>query len=82
MLDDEWAMKQRRLIDRQDHVEGHDGIKFKHVAKVRCSCNKLVSVKDAYRCYYCNKYFCSDCAPNHFGMTREQFRSKEAEPNE
>ena len=75
MIGSEWAKKQREQIDWYDAAICSCGLEHRHVAKVRCSCGKLIHVKDAYRCYYCDKYFCEVCAPEHFGMTREQYEA-------
>lgn len=50
-----------------------------NVLSVRCPCLKLVRVKHAYRCLYCNIFFCKECAEKHFGQTVEEYRT--ANPN-
>lgn len=36
-------------------------------------CGKQVSIMYAYKCLYCNFWFCGSCAEIHFGKTREQY---------
>jgi|GEM_PF-3289080 hypothetical protein len=36
--------------------------------KVRCGCNKMVRLIEAYRCLYCGVFYCKECAEEHFGM--------------
>jgi len=36
--------------------------------KIRCGCNKLIRLIDAFRCLYCGIYYCKKCAELHFGM--------------
>ena len=39
--------------------------------RIPCACcAKSTHLKDAYRCYYCGLYFCTRCAPEHFGGER------------
>lgn len=34
--------------------------------KITCSCGWKGPVRFAYKCYFCNKFFCVQCAPLHF----------------
>lgn len=42
-------------------------------------CGKRVSMMFAYKCLYCNFWFCATCAEIHFGKTREQHNKEMAE---
>lgn len=42
----------------------------------RTSCGKIIEIHKAYKCLYCEFYFCKDCAEKHFGKTREQYFEK------
>lgn len=45
-----------------------------------CTCT--VDLPLAYRCYYCGKWYCFDCAADHFGQTREEFMYEDSEAND
>ena len=43
-------------------------IRFTH--KITCpGCLRLVNIGTMYQCFYCNLFFCHDCAENHFKTT-------------
>ena len=44
--------------------------------KMRCPCLKLIRFRDAYKCLYCGVYFCEQCAEEHFGKTKAEYREQ------
>ena len=46
---------------------------------VTCGCAAIVPLWRMHRCYYCGEFYCSACAPEHFGKTREQYLRETAE---
>jgi hypothetical protein len=44
---------------------------------VKCRCGRKIVVWKMYRCYYCGEYYCEQCAPEHFGMTRAEYKEQE-----
>lgn len=44
--------------------------------KVRCPCLKNVLLKYAYRCLYCEIFYCKECAEQHFGKTVAEYRAE------
>ena len=60
-----WMVKQSQFI----RIQEQDEIPAKYI-KVRCGCNRLIALKRAYRCLYCDIYFCMECAEQHFGKRR------------
>ena len=51
----------------------------KNLGQITCDCGTTVPLRFAYRCYYCDGYFCIDCAAEHFGMTRAEWQEKQRE---
>ena len=45
---------------------------------VTCRCGRLVHLRRAYRCLYCQEYYCAPCAEAHFGMTRSAYSTEHA----
>jgi hypothetical protein len=43
---------------------------------VTCGCGARKPLRFMYKCYYCNEFYCEDCAPIHFGMTKEEYQKK------
>ena len=62
---------QVRFINAQED----DCVPAKHL-KVRCACLKLVPMKYAYRCLYCEVFYCKECAETHFGKTVAEYRTE------
>jgi hypothetical protein len=69
-----WANKQAEQIEYCERKHREAGLPI----MVRCFCGKNVLLKEAYKCYYCEEYFCEDCAAIHFGKTREQYEADKA----
>ena len=46
--------------------------------KVTCGCRRIISIIFMFKCFYCGEYYCDECAPHHFGKTREEYRKEEA----
>lgn len=44
--------------------------------KITCACGFTVPVRFSYRCYYCDQFFCYECAKLHFGKSREQYKKE------
>lgn len=42
-------------------------------------CSRLVRLMFAYKCLYCDFWFCKSCAGIHFGKTKEQHNKEMAE---
>ena len=43
----------------------------------KSSCGKIIEIHEAYKCLYCNFFFCKTCAEKHFGKTiNEYFEDK------
>ena len=42
--------------------------------KITCGCGKRLDRLEEFRCYYCLETYCADCAANHFGLTREEYK--------
>lgn len=42
------------------------------MVSITCPCGVTVSLPNAYRCFYCDIYFCRGCAPDHFDENKEQ----------
>lgn len=38
-----------------------------------CGCGKPIQLLWMYRCFYCGEYYCAQCAPEHFGKTKEEY---------
>lgn len=47
--------------------------------KVTCRCGITIPLRFAFRCLYCGEYFCTSCAEEHFGMTREEYKARRRE---
>lgn len=47
------------LGTQPSRIDGKDHIK----------CGRQVSIKNAFKCLYCNFWFCKECAEIHFGKT-------------
>jgi len=58
-----WMEEQMELICDQHKI----GTPIRFV-KIRCGCNKMVRIIEAYRCLYCGVFYCKECAEEHFGM--------------
>lgn len=39
-------------------------------------CNNRISIAFAYKCLYCNYWFCATCAELHFGKTRKEYKEE------
>jgi len=62
---------QVRFIKTQEN----DEIPARHL-KIRCVCMKLINMKYAYRCLYCEIFYCRECAEQHFGKTVDESRAE------
>ncbi len=51
------------------------------LGRMTCECGHQMPLRFAYRCYFCHAYFCSDCAPVHFGKTRAEWQAKKDTAN-
>ena len=49
---------------------------------VTCHCGKRQPLRFMYKCYYCEEYLCEDCAPEHFGKTRERYEADKEGDND
>ena len=47
----------------------------KGTPSVTCICGRKIPLRFAYKCLYCDVFFCGDCAEEHFGKTREQYQA-------
>lgn len=45
---------------------------------IECPCGANRRVQEAYRCLYCDIWFCIDCAGEHFGETKAAFLERKA----
>lgn len=43
---------------------------------VRCGCWKKLWMPEAYKCLYCDEWYCRECAEIHFGKTVEEYRAE------
>lgn len=48
--------------------------KDKYRPFVRCGCMRKLWMHEAYKCLYCDEWYCKTCAESHFGKTVEQYR--------
>lgn len=44
----------------------------------RCHCGLKIYLPLAFKCLYCGEYYCQPCAEEHFGETREEWATKNA----
>lgn len=44
--------------------------------KVTCECGRTIPLRFAYKCLYCDLWFCTKCAGDHFGETREAYQKR------
>lgn len=49
------------IADQARELHAHD-------AEVTCPCDTTLPVKEAFRCFECEVFFCPSCAERHFGM--------------
>lgn len=49
------------IADQARELHAHD-------AEVTCPCGASGPVKESYRCFECEVFFCPGCAADHFGM--------------
>jgi hypothetical protein len=68
------AHSQQRFLDYQEEQKVPA-----RVIAVRCPCLKLVRLRHAYRCLYCDIFFCKECAEQHFGKTVEEYKQERSE---
>lgn len=43
---------------------------------VRCACKQSFLINEVWRCFFCDVWYCNECAEEHFGMTKEQWREQ------
>lgn len=71
MCKEPWELMNKQVKLIQSQIK--DEVPLQH-AKIRCCCLKLVNWQYMYRCLYCGIFYCMECAEQHFGKTREQYR--------
>ena len=42
----------------------------------RKSCGKMVKLSQAFKCLYCNFWFCQTCMEKHLGKTKKQYQKE------
>ena len=43
---------------------------------VRCGCLRKLQMYQAYKCLYCEEWYCRECAEVHFGKTVEEHQKE------
>jgi len=49
---------------------------------ITCRCGDEVGLVVAYRCLYCDAWFCEPCAEDHFGMTVDEYHKQDESKGE
>lgn len=75
------------VVRRHDY-EGHNRLltllevveQARERGAVKCiDCNTRHATWRMFRCYYCGFWICEDCAPEHFGESREGWFSQDGD---
>jgi hypothetical protein len=63
--------KKTQFVSKQfREASYHEG---EWLQQVTCSCGFKMPLRFAYKCLYCNEFYCGTCAEMHFGKTRKQY---------
>lgn len=53
------------ILNQHERIDGVTKTMF-------CRCGKIMNISSAYRCLYCEEFFCLECAEKHFGKTKQE----------
>lgn len=69
----------RNLITNDLIINQHERLSGVH-RDIVCPCGDRIRLIDAYRCLYCDGYFCLKCMEEHLGKTQlERIKERRAE---